>query len=314
MYYPYFRGKQFELITVRETAELMAEVNFVPIIEPVKAQLKGLERALDAVCEAGGASIVIVNPDCGDLVADGQKITELLNDKYLELDNISAGILLTENMSLNEALALYDAHRDHAPVLVHAGFIHAKDLVEALEADMATLDNVFIDGYSNVLYRKYFASSRKRILVRDGVERRKNADYAKRPIEYFSDLHLVYSDMGLDGFGDFLTVGHDYVEGGGPAYAVAIHLTFIDDDKDEQMFVQHFVSDRVDTPTDPAGKFIEALSKLVAELNKSNGKFTDTSAVIEFRDLHRRSHFPGLGQAKKLSMKHHLETLARYLR
>ena len=46
MYHPYFRGKQFELITIRETADLMARANFVPIIEPVKEALKGLERCL----------------------------------------------------------------------------------------------------------------------------------------------------------------------------------------------------------------------------------------------------------------------------
>ena len=36
MYYPYFRGKQFELMTIRETAKLMAERGFCPIIEPVR--------------------------------------------------------------------------------------------------------------------------------------------------------------------------------------------------------------------------------------------------------------------------------------
>ena len=36
MYHPYFRGKQFELITIREMAPLLAKSNFVPIIEPVR--------------------------------------------------------------------------------------------------------------------------------------------------------------------------------------------------------------------------------------------------------------------------------------
>lgn len=53
MYHPYFRGKQYELITVRETADLMAASQFVPIIEPVKESLGGLERTLKAVCDAG---------------------------------------------------------------------------------------------------------------------------------------------------------------------------------------------------------------------------------------------------------------------
>ncbi len=32
----------------------------------------------------------------------------------------------------------------------------------------------------------------------------------------------------------------------------------------------------------------------------------------EFRVLHETGHFPGLGYVKKLSIRHHLETLAAY--
>ena len=52
MYYPYFRGKQNELIAIRELSQLIAESNFVPIIEPVKEQLSGLIRALDSLRDA----------------------------------------------------------------------------------------------------------------------------------------------------------------------------------------------------------------------------------------------------------------------
>ena len=39
MYHPYFRGKQYELITIRENAQRMAEAGFLPIIEPVRESL-----------------------------------------------------------------------------------------------------------------------------------------------------------------------------------------------------------------------------------------------------------------------------------
>ena len=78
------------------------------------------------------------------------------------------------------------------------------------------------------------------------------------------------------------------------------------------MWIYHFVSDRQDTPTDPAGKFAEALEKMMKVLNRSKSKILETSAVKEFRDLHRQGHFPGLGYVKKLSMNHHIETLAAY--
>lgn len=43
MYFPYFRGKQYELLTIRETAPVLAGSKFIPIIEPVKQALGGLE-------------------------------------------------------------------------------------------------------------------------------------------------------------------------------------------------------------------------------------------------------------------------------
>ena len=116
----------------------------------------------------------------------------------------------------------------------------------------------------------------------------------------------------MDGFGDFLIVGDDFIEGGGPAYAVAIHLTFIDRDLDDAMQIYHFLSIRQDTPTDPAGKFGEALAKMIETLDKDGSKVLETAAVKEFRALHKQGHYPGLGYVKKLSMNHHIETLANY--
>jgi hypothetical protein len=80
------------------------------------------------------------------------------------------------------------------------------------------------------------------------------------------------------------------------------------------MFIYHFISDRRDTPKDPAGKFAEALANMVGKLESGESKVLETAAVKEFLDLHRKGHFPGLGYVKKLSMNHHIETLAHYLK
>lgn len=77
MYHPYFRGKQFELIAIRETAALLADSDFVPIIEPVKETLNGLKRALTAINDANGSAIVIINPYHGDHSEDGAEISTL---------------------------------------------------------------------------------------------------------------------------------------------------------------------------------------------------------------------------------------------
>jgi len=310
MYYPYFRGKQFELITIREMAELLARKNFVPVIEPVRESLGGLKKTLKTVCDAGGRAIVIVNPYHGDHQDDGKSITGLLREDFKSRDNISAGILLRSDMTVDEAMMYCRQHGDHNPVLIHAGFTDPKALAAALEDGMPGVTHIFIEDHAKLLYRKHFDQS-TRVLVRDGFKRLRNADYP--PLEEFSDLHVTYSDLGMSGFGDFLIVGDVYSEGGGPAYAVAIHLTFIDPQKDDVMYIHHFVSDTRDTPTDPAGKFGQALRKLIDKLESGASNILETEAIKEFRELHYKGHFPGLGYVKKLSMKHHIETLAHYL-
>ena len=309
MYHPYFRGKQYELITIREMAQVFAASDFCPIVEPVKETLSSLKKAIDAVEEAGGKAIIIVNPRHGDLSDEGKPLTELLKQKFIDSPNISAGILLKQNMSVEEVMECYGAHKAHTPVLIHYGFSEAKELSETLGRPTKKDRHVFLERFCGKLYQKHFKGA-NRILVKDGFQKMRNRDYPK--VEPFSDLHATFEDEGMEGFGDFLIVGDDYTESGGPAYAIAIHLTFIDPEQDDSMRIYHFKSRRQDTPKDPAGKFAEALDGMMKVLNAPESKVLETNAVKEFRLLHELGHFPGLGYVKKLSMNHHIETLAHY--
>ena len=306
MYYPFFRGKQFELLAIKESASIIADAGFNPIIEPVRETVSGLHRTLQELVTQGAAASVIVNPRHGDHRDDSEELVAYLRDNYWGNDAISPALLLTNAMSTDDALRLITAHESQLLTLVHAGFTDSRGLAAGLPAGDFT--HVFLDS-RNVLYRRAFRGGR-RILVEDGFERKKNADYDL--IDRFSELHVTFGEQGADGYGDFLTIGDHYAEGGGPAYAVAIHLTFIDPEQEDAMFVYHFKSDTNNTPVDPAGKFSEALQKLVTTVDSAGSKVLETSAVHEFRDLHARHHFPGLGYVKKLSIKHHLETLADY--
>jgi hypothetical protein len=311
MYYPYFRGKQYELATVREMASVLAASGFRPIIEPVRNDFGGLQRAIEAVRQAGGNAIVIVNPQCGDLSDSGGGSQSFFNKKSLGVPGVSAGILLSQGMSVELAVSHYEAHVAATPAFIHAGFTEPKALAERLGPSTKDRRHIFVDRLCGKLYQKHFKES-YRVLLRDGFKRTRNADYA--PIEPFSDLHATYQEEGMNGFGDFLIVGDEYNEGGGPAYAIAIHLTFIDPDQDDAMQIYHFVSESQDTPKDPAGKFAEALAKLIATVDSPASKVLETAALKEFRSLHAKGHFPGLGYIKKLSMNHHIQTLANYFR
>lgn len=309
MYYPFFRGKQYELITVRETARTLATAGFRPIIEPVREALGGLHKALDAVAEENGHAIVIVNPHYGDLSEDGEPLTKLLEKEFLDHPGISAGILLKNDMTPDDAMTYFQEHAKHSPAFIHAGFTDAKGLAAELGSPSKSQCHIFTKQSGGKLYQKHFTGAH-RVLLKDGFEKKRNRDYA--PVEPFSDLHATYPDEGMDGFGDYLIVGDEFSESGGPAYAIAIHLTFIDPDQDDAMMVYHFVSERQDTPKDPAGKFAEALDEMMKRLDSAKSNVLETEAVKEFRTLHKDGHFPGLGYIKKLSMNHHVETLADY--
>ena len=306
MYYPFFRGKQFELLAIRESARLIASAGFNPIVEPVRETISGLHRTLEDLVECDATASVIVNPRHGDYRHGGEELATYLRDNYQDNHRISPAILLTNSMTVEDALTLVSHYESQPLTLIHAGFTNGRGLAQSLNKGDCT--HVFLDP-RNVLYRRPFKEGLK-VLVEDGFEPKKNADYDF--IDRFSDLHVTFKEQGADGYGDFLTIGDHYSEGGGPAYAVAIHLTFIDPEQGDEMFVYHFKSDSNNTPVDPAGKFSEALAKLVKKIDQGNSKVLKTSAVQEFIDLHERNHFPGLGYVKKLSLKHHLETLANY--
>lgn len=310
MYFPYFRGKQYELITVREQATLMAKRKFVPIIEPVKESLSGLQRAVEAVHEAGGRYILIVNPYHGDHSPDAAKLQEY-GDAMVGRAGASMGILLMDGVAVDDVLELNERYKGQRVALIHMGFPEPRQLASELGKEVGELTHVFVEDRCSKLYRRRFVSD-ERVLVRDGFRRLPNREYAD--VETFSDLHVTFEDEGAEAFGDFLIVGNDYSESGGPAYAVAIHLTFIDHEYDDELRMYHFKSDRSSTPQDPAGKFAEALKKLVDEVEREESPILRTTAVREFLELHHKEHFPGLGSVKRLSMNHHIETLADYFK
>jgi hypothetical protein len=309
MYHPYFRGKQFELLAVRATAPLMSRHGFTPVIEPVRQGLGGLRTALRAVCDAGGEAVVIVNPAHGDLVRDGEPITELLQTDYLDELGLTAGILLTDGTTTEAALRLAETHNTHPVAFVHRNFRSPDQLTVGLvEADIEAR-HIFMERYCSGRYRAQFPR-RGSVLIRDGFERRVNRDHPE--VERFSDLHLTFRDERVEGFGDFLIVGDHYSESGGAAHAVAIHVTYIDRRAGEVMNVRHFVSERRHDPTDAPGKFLEALEAMITFLDSRASQILESEAIREFRDLYDREHFPGLGKVKELSMRHHIETFADY--
>lgn len=305
-YHPYFRGKQYELICLRENAELVSKENFTPIIEPVREQGASLKRALDSLKSAYANFLVVANPSVGHHSDNlGKEVRNIVKEA---LNGYNKGNWIYQIRAEDDLLALLAWYKTNPTIaLFHDGYSSGGFLASKLkEIDANPTHHIFTNGCSKP-YRKHF-NAPQRILIGEGFKKRNNRDYPET--ELFSDLNVTFQDENMTGFGDYLIVGNEYSETGGPAYAIAIHITYVDPDNDGSIYVRHFISDRVDTPTDPAGKFREALQKLSNECNRHGTKIKRTKAIDEFLKLHEMRHFPGLGYVKKLSMQHHLELLS----
>jgi len=160
----------------------------------------------------------------------------------------------------------------------------------------------------NVIYfqktsRRYYREFQANTLVSLDdyfIEQSRNADYLNQESD-FSKEYRFYIQDGFVGFSDFLTIGDNYSESGFLPRAVAIHLSYLEN---EQIRVKHFVSDSNEDVADIGGKFSEAINKLVIWCDQNN---LNTAAINVFRDLQQRGHFPGLGTLKKLSIMNHIE-------
>jgi hypothetical protein len=313
MYYPYLRGKQFELILLRDNAAFLTKNNIHPIIEPVKKDFSALTRVMKVLNEKSVDCTLIINPQVGqDPVPTSKILQELIEDGFKNFKNISIGYILHAESDIADLIGFLKKYNIFSFTIIHYGYTNSKNLANEIENFKNIKTHVFIEGFAGKLYQRHLKKDGIiRVLIRNGFKQQKrNSDYPFS--EHFSELHITYSDEGMNGFGDYLIVGDGYSEKGGPAYAVAIHLTYLDADND--MFIYHFISDQTDSPIDPGGKFLEALAKLVKEINKSKSHIYQSKACTEYLELYKKKHYPGLGTVKKLSMQNHLELIAHFLK
>lgn len=304
MYFPYLRGRQFELIALRELVEEGVLSNrIIPIIEPVKLS-STLVKAIEVYSKAERQLGYITNPRVGSF-----------NDDAAEEKNEKLKIRLAQSLKDNSNILFINLLNPND---------NPETFIEEYSDNMGT---ICVDKDAVPVYEEYFMEAdvkynlipdkmglrrkirKKKVLLSDKFNKReRNSDYLGVEDEPFSEDHLFYAEEGYEGFSDYSVVGAEYSDTGFAPYAVAIHIVYFDEDN--SLRVRHFVSESNDDVSDTTGKFQEALSKLV-EWNKE--KKLDTYAMKEFEALYRREAYPGLGTVKKLSIMHHLELMGRYL-
>jgi hypothetical protein len=307
MYFPYLRGRQFELIALRELLE-EDRINdkIVPVIEPIKPSTTLLKTLQEFVNDDREIAVVF-NPIVGDF-------TVQLNEMCKEGSSVANQ--LYELLTTNEKVIKSYIMDNRTASEIKEKDEKAKFMI--VNSDRDCLD-AFLEAYDDTLPRFTLIPDDRafkrvipnaKVLFEDNFNKKsRNVEYIEKQDEFFSDSHLFYQNENFVGFADYSVIGEGFNESGFAPTAVAIHIVYFDERK--QLRIHHFVSDTNDGIKDPGGKFGEALEKLVSWC-KENGVQT-TLGLQGFYDCQESGRYPGLGTAKKYSIMHHIELVSDFL-
>lgn len=318
MYFPYLRGRQNELLCLRElldAGKLSSKV--IPIIEPVKFS-STLFSTLTKFIEMGHQVIVIRNPEVGsfrkesgDMIKNIEKESD--EKKKEKIRKTLEGYKEVWNNPQIQKAYLVD---DDVISMVREKKLDAKDVVMI---NIKKGNYRYYEEYGEEIIGKYTVVPKGGdfediieddiIILEDSYRKAKrNIDYIENPDELFSRNHIVYKKRGFVGFSDFSMVGNDFDESGF-APLIAIHIMYFGN-RDE-LKIHHFVSESNESISDPARKFEEAMNKLV---NWENFDIIPkTIGLDNLIECYNIGKFPGLGVIKKYSLMHHIQMMGEYL-
>lgn len=297
MYFPYLRGGQSELLALKSlAAKGLIGKKVLPVIEPVSIN-NSLKAAIETFADKNLKLALVLNPE-----------------KWLYPDAETESLMGCLNKSAIPALIVNNSFRSAADKLKSYN-IEKKDVLTILRnRDYAAEYQEYFSENSP----KYTLSANDRLIKSTVTEnkvlfedkfrkRSRNADYSENTDEFFSDDHLYYIEEGYCGFGDYTVVGDSYEKNKSVSGALAIHITYFDDDN--TLRLHHFVSDSSYGTGSIADKFSEAVRKLEKwDQNKYN-----TYGISLLLDYARQGYYPGLANIKKLSVMHHLELMNKFL-
>ncbi len=314
MYFPYVRGRQYELLALRELAghDLLGD-HIIPIIEPVKLS-PTLVNLMDEFIRVRHSVAIIRNPVVGTFMADFQGVRKNSKEagyrqRFIEqYENESIVKALIMQRNAEALLEFWDRQGvDKSELLV---VNTEREFLDLYEKTFGTIIPKYVLMPDESVFRRKVRHHK--VLLDDKFEKQqRNADYQEAEDEFFSDDHLYYKDDGFIGFSDYSVVGNEYIEAGFAPYAVAIHIVYFDADKN--LRIKHFVSDSNEDITNPALKYYEAVSKLAKWYNTSPRPVESTLGLQTFLQHYEQQSYPGLGTVKKLSLMHHLELMGKYL-
>ena len=252
MYYPYLRGRQNELLCLRELLEAKKLSKCVtPVLEPVKFS-STFVSTLKKFAENERQIILIMNPAVGKFEDEFQKA--IVDSKKADTDEKRTKLkkLLDEYDSI-----LKDKHICKA-YLVDAETIDKVLKMSEAEREKLYLlnqnrgnDEFYIEHGNELLVEASFIPKDEdfkdevvgnAIILEDCYQKAKrNADYIDEPDVFFSKNHLVYARRGYQGFSDYSIVGNEYDESGFAPVAIAVHIVYLGERKELRVTILYLI-------------------------------------------------------------------------
>lgn len=306
MYYPLLRGRQFELIAIRELASERSTQGYVtPIIEPVKKSLNGLELAYKYLSDFEQSIYIILNPGVGEIHSSDELIGFITS---FDSNIFKPAFYYSDNASF-----IHDSI--HQNSLTDCMIIGSNE-VQQIEEFRGLLSN---DSISKVVIetpdrnrelRRLVSTSGKEFIRWDDLFERqpRNSNFLKIDAHLFSEEHKYYREENFDGFSDYTILPAEFIEGGSTPRAVVIHMSY--EHENGQIWLRHFTSTTNDSIANVQGKFGEAAIKALRFCDQHG---FSNSAIEELREYVDTGHYPGLGTVKKLSIKNHIIVVSNYL-
>lgn len=304
MYLPYLRGRQFELLALRELVEngLIGE-RVIPVVEPIKIS-STLSTTLKVFEKKGHNISIVMNPTVGDLVSDipysdaWKKLSTLFEDEAAKKNIIKSYVM-------NSVGKQYITDRNERDIIAVNPNRDCLNIYLELFSEVEPAFSLIPDD------RKFSRKVKQsKVLFEDHfLKAKRNKDYQDRDDELFSEDHLFYKEEKFLGFSDYSVVGEEFSESGFAPIAVAIHIVYFDDD--DSLRIHHFVSESNEDINDPAKKFGEAVAKLYDWVKEQ--KIQQTKGLQNLIDCYKAGRYPGLGTVKKYSIMHHIELMNNYL-
>jgi len=299
-YYPYFRGRMYDLLALKELCENnQLSSKIVPIIEPVRDS-KELLQTVQTFINNEQPFSVVANPQVSVYGLNDTKsfpLPDLTALKFFSPSAVLAADFSSEYLNKNSY---------QQSLLI----VHNYEMLKVYQNTpmLETVDKVLIPDEARI----HQLVQSKAVLLTDPLTFvRHVADYANLEDEYFEPANWYQQVDNYNGFGDYSMVGHVYFDKGMPSRAIALHLIYVTNDG--TLRIHHFVSDSNERMSGQKSKFFEALKKMVAWTDSNIAGLNRTPGLLELLSYENQEKFPGLGIVKKLLIKHHLQLMSRLL-